>query len=115
MSRPPEPETAPIPGGRFRMGSENGRKDESPVHVVEVVAFHFGRTPVTNADYAPFLAAGGAPAPPWWRDPVFDAPRRPVVGVTWEEATSFTAWLSGMLVGRWRLPTEAEWEFAACG
>jgi sulfatase modifying factor 1 len=77
--------------------------------------FRLGRTPVTNRQYAPFLAAGRAPAPPWWSDPAFSAPLQPVVGVTWDEASAFCDWLAETLGGTWRLPTEAEWERAARG
>ncbi len=77
--------------------------------------FRLGRTPVTNAEYAPFVEAGRAKVPPWWRDPDYDAPELPVVGVTWFEASDYTAWLSELTRGRWRLPAEAEWERAARG
>ena len=77
--------------------------------------FLLGRTPVTNRDYAPFLACGRVAAPPWWSHPDFRSPLQPVVGVTWEEAVAYCAWLAEITGGRWRLPTEAEWEFAACG
>jgi sulfatase modifying factor 1 len=77
--------------------------------------FHLGRTPVTNADYAPFLADGGAAEPPWWNDPAFMAPDQPVVGVTWNEACDFATWLGRTAGGAWRLPAAAEWEWAARG
>lgn len=78
-------------------------------------AFRMGRTPVTNAEYVPFVAAGHAPAPPWWADPDYSAPGQPVVGVTWFEACDYASWLSRLSGRRWRLPTEAEWERAARG
>ena len=76
--------------------------------------FRLGRTPVTNREYAPFLELGRAPEPPWWRDERFSAGGLPVVGVSWTDAMAYCAWLSEG-GGIWRLPTEAEWELAACG
>jgi formylglycine-generating enzyme required for sulfatase activity len=77
--------------------------------------YRLGRTPVTNREYAPFLAAGRAPEPPWWRDGRFSAGELPVVGVTWDDASSYCGWLGEAAGGIWRLPSEQEWEYAACG
>jgi formylglycine-generating enzyme required for sulfatase activity len=94
---------AAIPGGEFLMGQENGRDEERPVHRVTVAPFRLARFQVTNADYAEF------------RPFSFDDPRKPVISVNWFDAVAYCEWLSarwGFLV---RLPTEAEWEFAARG
>lgn len=104
-----------IPGGRFAMGSSSGRPDEAPVHEVAVAGFELGVTPVTRAEYGPFLARGLAPIPPWWNDPDHGAPDQPVTGVNWFEAVAYVEWLSETAGGTWRLPTEAEWERAARG
>jgi formylglycine-generating enzyme required for sulfatase activity len=104
-----------VPGGRFRMGSDNGRSDELPVHDAQVRPVRIGRGPVTNLEYAWFLSSGRVPEPPWWKDPGFWDPGQPVVGVTWFEAMSYCTWLGETFGGRWRLPTEAEWERAARG
>lgn len=77
--------------------------------------FQIGRTPVTNQEYAAFVEAGRAAAPPWWTNSDFSAPRQPVVGVTWDEAMAYCAWLAETADRIWRLPSEAEWELAACG
>ena len=100
----------PIPAGWLTQG-EGG----AATRTAEIASFLLGRTPVTNREYAPLIASGRVPPPPWWRDPDFCAPLQPVVGVTWEDAMSYCTWLSEMTGGRWRLPTEAEWELAACG
>jgi sulfatase modifying factor 1 len=109
------PETVGVPAGAFVMGCATGRPDEAPPHVVTVSAFRIGRTPVTNAQYAPFLEASRCSPPRWWGNPAFSAPEQPVVGVTWFEACAYAEWLTETAGGAWRLPTEAESERAARG
>jgi len=104
---PLTPATVSIPEGRLRR--------EAGAASVAIKAFHIGRNPVTNAEYARFLASGRAVSPPWWSEAGFDGPLQPVVGVTWDDAVAFCAWLGETSGGRWRLPTEAEWEFAMSG
>jgi formylglycine-generating enzyme required for sulfatase activity len=98
-----------VPAGEFLMGWAEGDPCESPAHLVWVDPFDIARTPVTNADYAPYLAVTGAEPPPWWHASDFADPAQPVVGLSWNEAAAFAAWAGA------RLPTEAEWERAARG
>jgi formylglycine-generating enzyme required for sulfatase activity len=104
-----------IPGGDFLMGDDAGRSDERPAHRVRLDAFAAARTPVTNADYAHFLAATSHEPPRFWDDPRFNAPAQPVVAVSWHDAVAYCAWLSAHTCRRCRLPSEAEWEYAARG
>jgi sulfatase modifying factor 1 len=104
-----------IPGGAFLMGQADGRDDERPAHRVTVTPFRLGRFQVTNAEYDAFRHATGQPAPPFRDQPAFADPRQPVVAVSWFAAVAFCDWLSRESGGRFRLPTEAEWEFAARG
>jgi sulfatase modifying factor 1 len=101
-----------IPAGEFWMGCETGRADESPVHQVYVDAFAMGSTTVTNQQYQEFAKATGEIVPPAVSDPCFNNPCQPVVAVTWCDAMAYCNWLSRETGFSFRLPTEAEWEWA---
>ena len=106
---------APIRAGSFLMGGEEGQDCERPIHRVEVDAFGIGPMQVTNRDYGRFLESTGREAPPEWNKPEFCDPRQPVISVSWFDAVAYCEWLSKATGMRYRLPTEAEWEYAARG
>ena len=98
-----------IPAGTFQMGSTIGDSDEQPVHSVTLNAFYMDVYEVTNARYQKFVESTGYPQPPLSHNPRFNAPNTPVVRVNWRDAAAYAAWADK------RLPTEAEWEYAARG
>ena len=96
-----------IPSGTFTMGSpktEEGRiNSESPQHQVTVPAFFMAKYPVTQAQWKAIM--GNNPSD-------FKGENRPVEKVSWEEAVEFCQRLSEKTGNTYRLPNEAEWEYA---
>jgi formylglycine-generating enzyme required for sulfatase activity len=122
----PIPELVQIPPGSFVMGvpeeeskreeTEDIDRDARPLHTVTFARpFRIGKYPVTRGEYAAFVEAtkydkdGGK-----WRDPGFaQTDRDPVVNVSAEDAEAYATWLNQVAGPGWRLPSEAEWEYAA--
>lgn len=107
---------------------------ETPQHDIPVAAFDLARYPTTNGLYAQFMAEGGYDEPAYWTpegwawrvrtgrrqprhwdEPRFAGEDRPVVGVSWFEALAVARWASVRTGRNVRLPSEAEWEWAAHG
>ena len=109
------PEMVVIPAGTFLMGSPENEKerfeDEVPQHEVTLEKpFALGKYPVTFEDYDRFAKAPerGKPGDEGW-----GRGRRPVINVSWKDAAAYAEWLSEQTGKRYRLPSEAEWEYAA--
>ncbi|MEI7812763.1 MAG: formylglycine-generating enzyme family protein [Ignavibacteria bacterium] len=131
----PENELIYVEGGAFMMGNENGYEDEKPVHKVEVSSFYMDKYEVTAGEFEKFINATGyktdAEKGGWsyvrnssgwkgkervnWRCGADGKPRsesgkdHPVIHVSWNDASAYAKWSNK------RLPTEAEWEYAARG
>jgi formylglycine-generating enzyme required for sulfatase activity len=109
------PELIVIPAGKFRMGDIQGKglTDEQPVHEVHISRrFGMSRYEITFDQYDEFAKATGRDLPD---DEGFGRGRRPVIRVSWNDAVDYTAWLTQQTGKHYRLPTEAEWEYAARG
>jgi formylglycine-generating enzyme required for sulfatase activity len=108
------PEMVLIPAGSFKMGDvQAGDKYEVPVHTVKIQkTFAIGRYEVTFEEYDQFAKAANRQL---HRDQGWGRGRRPVIYVSWQDAVEYTKWLSAQTGKRYRLSTEAEWEYAARG
>lgn len=105
-----------IPEGEFWMGASRAALlNDVPRHRVSVRAFEIATVPVTVAEYTEFLRESAHEPPREWGEPRFSDPRQPVVGVSWFDAERYCAWLSSRDGRVFRLPTEAEREWAARG
>ena len=108
-----------VPPGSFMMGS-HARDDEKPIHAQTFMQpFWIGRYPVTNRQWRALVElSSGAVSVPEWTD-WYRSPSRaehPVVGVTWRQCAGFARELGiAQAASVWRLPNEAEWEYAARG
>tara|TARA_Y100000588_G_C14219750_1_gene910484 strand:+ start:136 stop:1182 length:1047 start_codon:yes stop_codon:yes gene_type:complete len=117
------PEMIVVPSGGFMMGSpenEEGRfDDEGPVRHVSVrQPFAIGKYEVTFAEWDACVSAGGCNGyrPSDRRRPSdrgWGRGNRPVMNVSWKDTQSYTSWLSRKTGHAYRLPSEAEWEYAA--
>ncbi len=126
-----------VPAGEFTMGTDEDLFTPEQVEIIkkqgwdwwldaarppfraEISEFWLAKTPVTNRQYALFLAeAGDDHEPSEWRNSRFNGPEHPVVGVSWLQATAYCEWLTRRNRERdltFSLPTEAQWEYAARG
>jgi len=92
-----------IAGGEFVMGQADGRDEEQPVHRVTVAPFYLSKYQVTRRDWSRFRAIADGDS------------QLPITEVSWFDAVAYCEWLSKTSGRELRLPTEAEWEFAARG
>ncbi len=106
------PKMVVIPSGRFRMGDIQGGGSSSaqPVHSVSINSFAMGQYELTFAEYDKFADATGRSKP---NDRGWGRGNRPVINISWHDATAYTNWLSQQTGHTYRLPTEAQWEYAA--
>ncbi len=119
------PEMVFVKGGSFLMGSNDGDSDEKPIHSVRVSDFYIGKYEITVAQYRQFCKETKRSLPIYpneeWYEEHYNTKkwtwknRHPISSISWNDANSYCKWLSAKLGKKYRLPTEAEWEYAAKG
>lgn len=108
------PEMVMIQGGSFTMGDRNGNgpDDEKPAREITLESYALSRYEVTFADFDRFVRAASKRPPD---DAQHGRGNMPVINVSWEDANGYAHWLSQQTGHTYRLPSEAQWEFAARG
>ena len=103
-----------LPAGEFQMGARDSAAafDERPQHKVSISAFAISKFEISIAQYTRFARATSRRIP---KTGDLDAETHPVFFVSWDDAVAYTRWLSTQTGKTYRLPTEAEWEYAARG
>jgi formylglycine-generating enzyme required for sulfatase activity len=108
-----EPKMVEIEAGSFLMGSRDddpqARDDEKPQRPVQIARFAIGKYEVTFREYDQFALDTGRDLP---NDATWGRGQRPVINVSWHDAVAYAVWLSEKTGKQYRLPTEAEWEYA---
>jgi formylglycine-generating enzyme required for sulfatase activity len=112
MNPPSGMEFVPIKGGCYEMGDivGDGDANERPVHEVCVRDFSIGKFTVTNEQFRMFRPKHDSGM---YKGFSLNGDKQPVVNISWEDAVAFAKWLSKKTGKTYRLPTEAEWEYAA--